>query len=147
VLCHNVLQYADDVGAVVKAMCHALRPDGLISVLSVNRYSEAYRQALQRLDLEAAYASLDATSIMTTIFGVSTRAYAGEDLRQPLREVGCSVIGEYGVRCVCDYIPNNDIKSDPTFFAQLERLEYALSDKYPYYLLARYFQVIGRKNA
>ncbi len=41
---------------------------------------------------------------------------------------------------------NNDIKSDPAFFAQLERLEYAMSDKYPYHLLARYFQVIGRKT-
>jgi ubiquinone/menaquinone biosynthesis C-methylase UbiE len=146
VLCHNVLQYVGDVGTALKAMCHALRPGGLISILSVNRYSEAYRQALQQLNLDAAYRSLDATSIMTTIFGVRVQAYAAEDLRQPLQEAGYSVVGEYGVRCVCDYIPNNDIKSDPAFFTQLERLEYAMSDKYPYYLLARYFQVIARKT-
>ena len=50
------------------------------------------------------------------------------------------------MRCVCDYIPGNEIKSDPAFFAYLERLEYAMSDKYPYYLLARFFQVIARKT-
>ncbi len=51
-----------------------------------------------------------------------------------------------GLRCVCDYIPDNDIKNDPAFFAQLERLEYALRDKYPYNLLARYCQVIAQKT-
>jgi len=146
VLCHNVLQYVDDVGAALNAMCHALRPGGLLSVISVNRYSESYRQALQRLDLDAAYANLDATSIMTVVFGVPARVYAAEELRQPLREVGCSVVGEYGLLCVCGYIPNNDIKYDPAFFARLERLESAMSDKYPYYLLARYFQGVARKE-
>jgi len=146
VLCHNVLQYVDDVGAALKAMCHALRPGGLISLVCINRYSEACRQAFQRLDLDAAYASLDTASVMTTVFGVPMRVYAAEEMRQPLQDAGCAVAGEYGVRCVCDYIPNNDIKSDPAFFAQLERLEYAMTDKYPYYLLARYFQVIARKT-
>ena len=73
------------------------------------------------------------------------RAYAADDMRQPLEDAGCSPVGQYGVRCVCDYIPDNDIKGDPTFFAQLERLEYAMSDRYPYYLLARFFQIIARK--
>lgn len=146
VLCHNVLQYVDDVGAALRAMCHVLRPGGLISLVSVNRYSESYRQALQRLDLDAAYTNLDATSIMTVVFGVPMRAYAAEEMRQPLREAGCAVLGEYGLLCVCGYIPNNDIKYDPVFFAKLERLESAMSDKYPYYLLARYFQVVARKE-
>lgn len=55
-------------------------------------------------------------------------------------------MGEYGVRYVCDYIPNNDIKRDPSFFSELERLELAMSDRYPYYLLARLFQIIARKD-
>ena len=66
---------------------------------------------------------------------------------QPLQKAGCMVMGNYGVRCICDYIANNDLKTDPVSFAQLEQLEYALSDRYPYYLLARYFQIIARKMA
>ena len=34
----------------------------------------------------------------------------------------------------------------PDFYAKLEQLEFALSDQYPYYLIARFFQLIGRKN-
>jgi len=144
-LCHNVVQYVDDVEAAFKTLRHALRPGGLISMICVNRYSEVYRQAFQQLKLDAAHASLDAHTIMATIFGVPVQVYAAEELRQFLQAAGFSVVGEYGLRCVCDYIPDNDIKNDPAFFAQLERLEYALTDKYPYHLLARYCQVIARK--
>jgi S-adenosylmethionine-dependent methyltransferase len=146
ILCHNILHYIDDVGAVLQTICQALHPNGLISIMCLNRYSEAYRQALQNLDLSAATASLEAKSIYAGTFGVSIHAYTVEDMRQPLEEAGCSLVGQYGVRCICDYIADNDIKNDPNFFAQLEQLEYALSDKYPYYLLARYFQVIARKT-
>ena len=145
-LCHNVVQYVDDVEAAFKTLRHALRPGGLISVICVNRYSEVYRRAFQQLKLDAAQASLGAHTIMTTIFGVPVQVYAAEELRQFLQAAGFSVLGEYGLRCVCDYIPDNDIKNDPAFFAQLERLEYALRDKYPYNLLARYCQVIAQKT-
>ena len=146
ILCHNVLQFVENVGATLKAACHALLPGGLISLMGTNRYSEVYRQILQQLDPVAAYGSLDATSAYSPTFDVPIRIHAAEELHRPLHEAGCSVVSEYGVRCVCDYVPNNDIKRDPTFFSQLERLELAMSDRYPYYLLARLFQIIARKD-
>ena len=54
-------------------------------------------------------------------------------------------VGQYGIRCVNDYIPNNDIKSALTFFAGLEKLEYAMSDRFPYYLIARFFHLVAQK--
>ena len=147
VLCHNVLQYAGDLGATTGAVCHPLRPGGLISVMCVNRYSEPYRQAVMQLDLDAAYASLDAKTIFAYTFGVPVQAYVAEDLVGPLEQAGCSVIGRYGVRCVNDYVLDNNLKYDPAFFARLERLEFALTDRYPYYLLARFFQLIASKKA
>ena len=145
ILCHNVLQYAGDLGATTGAVCHPLRPGGLISVMCVNRYSEPYRQALMQLDLDAAYASLDAKTIFAYTFGVPVQAYVAEDLVGPLEQAGCSVIGRYGVRCVNDYVLDNNLKYDPAFFARLERLELTLTDRYPYYLLARFFQLIARR--
>ncbi|PZR99617.1 MAG: hypothetical protein DLM70_14925, partial [Chloroflexi bacterium] len=60
VLAHNLLQYVDDVDATVESLCRPLRPGGLISIISVNRYSEAYRTAIRDLDLVEALSRLDA---------------------------------------------------------------------------------------
>jgi len=147
VLCHNVLQYVDDVTAALEALCHVVKPGGLISILSVNRYSEPCRLAFQKLDLAAARASLDADEFYMPIFGVNVPLYTSEEMRERLVQAGCSVIGEYGVRCVCDYIPNALKRNDPTFISRLEQLEYALTDRYPYKLLARYYQLIARKKS
>jgi len=146
VLCHNVLQYAGDLDASIRAVCHPLQSGGLLSAICVNRYSEPYRQALMQLDLDAAYASLDADTVFAYTFGVPVQAYVAEDLVGPLEQAGCSVIGRYGVRCVNDYVSDNNLKYDPAFFARLERLELAMTDRYPYYLLARFFQLIARKK-
>lgn len=145
VLCHNVLEYVDDLETTLEALCHALRPDGLVSIICANRYSEAYRLALQELDLKAAYANLDTREMVSKVFDTPRKAYAAKELCQPLQNVGCSIVGQYGIRCVNDYIRDNEIKDDPTFFADIERLEYAMSDKFPYYLLGRFFHLIAQK--
>ena len=45
---------------------------------------------------------------------------------------------------MCDYWGDNERKSDPTVWAQIEQLEFALTDRFPYKLLARNLQVIAR---
>lgn len=146
VLCHNVLQYVDDVTEALALLGRVLKPGGLISVICINRYSETYRKALMFQDPAAALAAIDAWQLTTATFGTVVHGYTAEEMRAPLQAAGCEVVGEYGIRSVCDYIPNNDIKSQPEFFAYLEKLEHTLTDKYPYYLLARFFQVVARKG-
>lgn len=144
ILCHNVLQYVDDINTAIKKMSEALKPNGLLSIIAINRYSEPYRLALHQLDLDGALAALDAEMLHTVVFDADVHALMLDDMREPLRAAGCAIEGDYGIRCVCDYIQDNEIKNDPKFFAELEKLEYALTDKYPYYLAARFFQVIAR---
>ena len=62
------------------------------------------------------------------------------------REAAVYALWDYGIRCVNDYIRDNDLKQDPTFFAQLEQLELAMSGVFPYYLFARLVQVVGQKT-
>ncbi len=145
ILCHNVLQYVNDLRAAIETICHSLVPGGLISIICINRYSEPYRMALQQLRPDAAYEKLNTTAIFSSVFKIDVRAYTAEEMSRAFQEVGCDVLAQYGLRCVFDYIPNNDLKNDPAFFAELERLEYAMSEMYPYYLLARFFQLIVQK--
>ena len=129
--------------ALLTALWPPLRPNGILSFIGVNRYSEVYRQALQQLDLPAAQGALDTTTTASALFDVPIRLYAPEDLLPVFQTNGYEIIGVYGLVSVCGYIQNNDIKYDPDFFAQLEELENAVSDKHPYNLLARFYQIIA----
>jgi S-adenosylmethionine-dependent methyltransferase len=146
ILCHNVLQYVSDLRAALEAICHALAPGGFISTICVNRYSEPYRMALQQLRPDMAYEKLNTNTTFSEVVKVDVRAYTAEEMSQAFQEVGGSLLAQYGLRCVFDYIPDNDRKNDPGFYAELERLEFAMSQMYPYYLLARFFQLIVRKG-
>lgn len=146
VLCHNLIQYVDDLDATIRAICHPLRASGIVSLMSVNRHSDLYRTAIREMDLAAAYAQLDTETTVARLFGLTVHRYAAEDMIGPLEAAGCAVVGQYGVRCVSDYILDNDRKTEPIFYEQLERLEHALTDRYPYNLLARFFQLIARKD-
>jgi S-adenosylmethionine-dependent methyltransferase len=53
------------------------------------------------------------------------------------------MLGHYGIRSVCDLIPDEERKYDATFFAELERLEIALSNRMPYVLIARLFHLVA----
>jgi S-adenosylmethionine-dependent methyltransferase len=146
VLCHNVLQYVPDTQIALQAVCHAVKPGGLLSVIAINRYSQAYRLALHDLDMQTAYSALDEKVAVSQVFDAPMQMYSAEDLRILLQGIGCSIEGEYGLRCVNDYIANDEPKHDPAFYEELEKLELAMSDRFPYYLIARFFQLVARKH-
>jgi len=147
VLCHNVLQYVDDADVLLRALCAPLKPRGVLSVMGMNRHSEVYRAVFRQGDLPAAYARLDARDEVTPVFGATMRLYTSDEMAQALRSLGCEVVGQYGVRCVADYLPDDGRTDDPQFYADLERLECALATTHPYDLLARYFHLIGCHSA
>jgi S-adenosylmethionine-dependent methyltransferase len=145
VMCHNVLQYVEDVPAVLRSILRPLKPRGIVSVVCMNRYSIPYHQAFLWGDLQAAQTTIGARET-NTIFGSTARALAVDEVAKALEGQGCAIQADYGVRCMMDYWGDNARKSEPETLAQLEALELALAAEYPYKLLARYFQVIARKG-
>jgi S-adenosylmethionine-dependent methyltransferase len=146
VLCHNVLQYVEDVRGLLKNLAACLKPGGLLSVVSINRYSIAYRAALPGGNLTEALEKIDVREMQAFVFNTPMVNYSAEEVGAMLQQAGYRVEQDYGIRCICDYWEDNQLKFDPVVFQQLERLEFALAEKYPYKLLARYFQVIARKT-
>jgi hypothetical protein len=74
-----------------------------------------------------------------------TPRFSADAIIDQFGQHNCSLVGQYGVLSVCAYLPNEP-KFDPQYYSQLEKLEDILTDKYPYYLLARFFHVIVQKN-
>ncbi|HEY5119650.1 MAG TPA: hypothetical protein VII90_09350 [Anaerolineales bacterium] len=52
----------------------------------------------------------------------------------------------YGIRCLSDYWGDNETKSKPEVWEKIAKLEYGLTDKYPYTLLARFWQIVAHKG-
>jgi S-adenosylmethionine-dependent methyltransferase len=146
VFCHNVLQPVDDPSALLAGLSTVLKPNGLLSLMSVNRYSIPYHAAFMRNNLAAAYDTLDQRTEVAALFGTLTHEYSAEEMTEMLTKLGYDLQAHYGVRCLCDYWGDNTKKSDPDVFAQIEQLEFALSSRHPYKHLARYFQLIACKQ-
>jgi S-adenosylmethionine-dependent methyltransferase len=116
------------------------------SIVSIDRYSIPYHLAFLRGDLAGALAQIDARGMRAAIFDATMTNYSADEIGAMLQGAGCAVEHDYGIRCMCDYWGDNERKADPAVFAQIEQLESALAERYPYKLLARYFMVVARKR-
>jgi S-adenosylmethionine-dependent methyltransferase len=114
-------------------------------VISVNRYSIPYQTAFMRGELSQALAQVDARTVKANIFEAVFTTYSAGEIAEILESAGFVVEQDYGIRCLCDYWGDNERKSAPEVFEQIRRLEFALTDRHPYKLIARYYQVVARK--
>jgi S-adenosylmethionine-dependent methyltransferase len=144
VLCHNVLQYADDTRAVVELLCSATRPGGRVSLMAPNPASDVLTAAIRREDLAEATAMLTAATTTTHTFDHAVRRVGPEEVMTALEALGMTRIERFGVRCVTDYIADDERKHDPDFYAALEQLELRLCDSEPYLRTARLWQLVAR---
>lgn len=146
VLCHNLLQYVDDVRQMLATALAPLRPGGLFSVMAINRHSAPLTVAVREMDLVAAMAALDTDQARTQMFDSALTLHTAEEITSVLENMGCRDVWHYGIRSVCDYITDDARKHDPTFYDDLERLELAVTARHPYMHTARLFQLTARKH-
>jgi S-adenosylmethionine-dependent methyltransferase len=145
VLCHNVMQYLPDVPGVLATLAGLLKPGGIMSLVSLNRYSIPYKTAFFEGDLDKARNQLDMRTVRVYMFDATVMCYTAAEASDLLQQAGLVVEGDYGLRCLGDYWGSNEQKLDPEVFGRLRRLEADLAGRYPYKLLARFFQVVARK--
>ncbi|WP_033951571.1 bifunctional 2-polyprenyl-6-hydroxyphenol methylase/3-demethylubiquinol 3-O-methyltransferase UbiG [Streptomyces sp. CNQ431] len=147
VLCHNLLQYVDDVPDTLTAALAPLKPGGLFSVMAINRHSAPLNIAVREMDPAAALAALDTDQARTQMFNSALTLHTAEELIPTLQNLGCRGIAHYGIRSFCDYITDDARKHEPAFYADLERLELATTARPPYMHTARLFQLTAWKHA
>jgi S-adenosylmethionine-dependent methyltransferase len=145
ILCHNMIKFVADGFALLRDAYALLKPGGLLSITAVNPHSETYRRAIFQNDLPGAQEAIGQDEQVHPWFGKSEKRHAPEVLIEYLQGLGCTLLGHYGLRNLVDYLTDNEAKFDPEYFTELEQLEHTLTDRYPYYLLARMFQIIVQK--
>ncbi|MEU1998255.1 methyltransferase domain-containing protein [Nocardia gamkensis] len=145
-LCHNVIQYLSDPVGVIAALAVPLRVSGVLSMIAPNADADPLLSAVRGLDLDGALRMLDAPTRYSVAYETTTRACYPDHVQADLAAAGFEVIAHRGIRTVCDYILDDDRKSDPEFYRQLERLEMALATREPYIHLARFFHFIAKRS-
>jgi S-adenosylmethionine-dependent methyltransferase len=145
ILCHMMIEFVPDAGSLLRDASKLLSPHGLFSVLDTNRYSDVYMQAFQKGSLSGAFDAVGEKEYFHPWVDRVTPRFSADEIIDLFSQYSCSLVGRYGVLNICAYLPNEP-KFDPEYYRELEKLEDRLTDRYPYYLLARFFHVIVGKN-
>lgn len=144
VLCHNLLQYLDDPAPAVRAATSLLRGGGVLSVMALNRHATPLGLAVRSLDPAAALDALDRRTMPGHTFATEVTLHTAEEIMPLLAESGCTDIEHCGIRTVNDHIVDDSRKHDPDFYAALEALELAMTNRHPYPHTAKIFQLLAR---
>jgi S-adenosylmethionine-dependent methyltransferase len=141
ILCHNILEYVDDPGAVLLAAARALRgPSAILSILVRNQAGEVLKAAIQQGDLAAAEHNLTAEWGLESLYGGSVRLFTPENLHAMLIPASLAVTAERGVRVIADYLPTQVSRS--ATYDRIFELECKLSRRPEFAAVARYIQYL-----
>lgn len=144
VVCHNLLEYVADPGAIVRSISGVLRKDGFVSVLLRNRAGEVLKAAITSRDLGLAKDNLSAKTVADSLYGKPVRVFDLADVRQMLAQGNLEVVEEFGIRVFSDYLDSTNANGE-TYRKVLE-LELMLGAQPQFAAIARYVQVIARPS-
>ena len=143
ILCHNVLEFVDDPGAVLCSAARILRgPFGVLSVLVRSQPGEVLKAALLNGDLATAEQNLSAEWGDESLYGGKVRLFTRDSLRSALAAASFAVVAERGVRVISDYLPTK-ISRDGNY-AQIFQLEHKLGRQPEFTAMARYIHCLAQ---
>jgi len=143
ILCHNILEYCDDPGAVLCGAARALRnSSSILSVLVRSQAGEVFKAAIQAGDLAAAKNGLTTEWGRESLYGGSVRLFTADSLRALLTEAKTAPIAERGVRVLADYLPPQ--VSRTADYERIFELERQLGSRPEFAAIARYSHYLAR---
>jgi SAM-dependent methyltransferase len=130
VLCHGVLEVADDPVEGMLAAAAVLRPGGLASVLAANRDAVVVARALGG----------NITGALAALHGPTSRRFTEDALVELIAAAGLTVGARHGVRLFADLVPSAAAE-DP----DLIELEVAAASRLEFRALATQIHVLASR--
>ena len=145
ILCHNVLEFVDDPGAVLRSASQVMRASSLLSVLVRTQAGEVWKAAIQAGDLAGAGRNLAAEWGCESLFGGKVRLFTAESLNAMLRQASLTSTATRGVRVISDYLP--PAVSLEVEYERILELERMLGTRPEFAAVARYSQSLIRRSS
>jgi SAM-dependent methyltransferase len=139
VLCHGVLEVADDPVEGVGAAARVLRPGGLVSVLAASRDGLVVARALGG-NVQGALAALRGPAAPAPPYGPAPRRFTEDELVELLSAAGLEVGSRHGVLLFADLVPTA-AADDP----DLIELELATASRPEFRALATRLHVLASR--
>ena len=144
VICHNVLEYVDDMEAALKQFARFLKPGGILSVIKHNDHGRAMACAVLNDNPKGALDILNKDNDESSAFGnrnVYTNEYLTEFLagEMTLKDI-------LGIRTFFGLSSNNEIKFTDEWYQSMLELEIKAGAMEDYRRIAFYNHLIFQKN-
>jgi S-adenosylmethionine-dependent methyltransferase len=146
ILCHNILEFVEEPGAVLRAAASVLRnSSSIISVLVRNRAGEVLKAALMAGDLKAAENNLTAEWGQESLYKGRVRIFTPERLQEQFKGASLEVLADRGVRILSDYLPEKISRTDE--YERIFELERKLGSRSEFAAVARYTHCLAHRVA
>lgn len=143
VICHNVLEYVDDMSGVLTQLIRVLKPGGILSIVKHNEYGKTFAYAVLNDNPAAA---LDVLNKCTedSAFG-NRNVYSNEFLADFFAD-DAELKDVYGIRTFFGLSSNNEIKFNEEWYSNMLELETKAGVIDEYKKVAFYNHLIFRKK-
>lgn len=142
VICHNVLEYADDKSAIVRELARVLKPGGFLSLAKHNRYGRVMQMAVLLDDFDKANSLLNGEDSAASRFG-RIRYYDDADIQTWCPEL--MIEKTCGIRAFWDLQQNQEKHPDELWQEEMMKLEMRVSEVEEFRSIAFFHHLILRK--
>lgn len=145
VICHNVLEYADDKEEILKELIRVLKPEGKLSVIKHNMAGRIVAAAVFDDDPELAVRLLNSEQKTGENFFGSRNVYEDDFLLNIAGNYKLICDHVYGIRTVFALSKNNEIKYTDKWYRNMLKLELSLCDAEEYKNISFFHHLIFTK--
>lgn len=125
IICHNVLEYAEDREDIVKEFARVLKYNGKISLVKHNRAGRVMQMVVLLNDFEHAHSLLDGDDGMAFKYG-AIRYYEDSDIEKWCPEL--MITKKFGMGTFWDMQQNQEIHKDADWQDKMVEIEMRVSD-------------------
>lgn len=128
VICHNVLEYAENKNECIDIISDLVKKNGIISIVKHNMLGKIFAQAVFEDSPENALAHFNNFSTQqNTIFG-SRILFSNEELCRVMKKHRFDIINTYGIRAFYGLSSNNKLKYSEKWYKNMLELETKAGD-------------------
>lgn len=146
IICHNVIEYANERKDIFKEFYRVLKPKGMISIVKHNHVGRIISKIALENNLDQALELFNGGTSTAAYFG-NINYYDKQDIFNWIGNANISIEKVLGIRTFYALHSNNEVRNDALWQEKMFQLEMKASDIDDYKNIAFFNHLLLRKNS